>query len=169
MHWWTNGVKEKYTFECPGEGWMLGRLPGYGESMKAKLKISNKGFRWWTNGKEDKRAKECPGEGWFIGRSNQEAIRKISEKHRGRICPRGAHWYTDGKMNVKAKECPPGFRPGRSEECRKHLSEGTKRAYENGNHSRIGKNNGKHWCHNETEEKFCIEIPDGWLPGRLSR
>jgi hypothetical protein len=169
MHWWNNGVEEKYTFECPGEGWVPGRFPSYGESMKGKLRESNKGFHWWTNGKEDVRAKERPGEGWVIGRNNQEAIRKISEKHRGRIGPRGAHWYTNGIINIRAIECPEGFHPGRSEECRKRVSEGTKRAYANGTLTHKGKNADKHWCHNETEEKFCVEIPDGWLPGRLSR
>lgn len=170
MHWWNNGVENKSAFECPSEGWVPGRLPSYGESMKGKLKESNKGFHWWTNGEEDRMTKECPGEGWVLGRNNQEAIRKMSERQKGKTSnTKGTKWFTDGTVNVRAIECPPGFHPGRSEECRKRLSEGTQRSYDNGTHSRIGKNNGKHWCHNETEEKFAYECLEGWLPGRLPR
>ena len=169
MHWYHNEDEEVYTYECP-EGFIPGRHPDYLKIMNPILTESRVGLRWWTNGKEDTKSKECPGEGWIIGRSDPEAKQNMSKAAKGRKSnTKGTKWFTDGTVNVRAKECPPGFRPGRSEECRKHLSEGTKRAYENGNHSRIGKNAGKHWCHNKTEEKFCAEIPDGWLPGRLSR
>ena len=166
MHWWNNGVENVSAFDCP-EGWVPGRLPSYRESLKSKLKISNKGFHWWTNGIEDIRSKECPGERWFIGRSDQKFLKKISEKRKGRMGPRGSHWYTNGTINVKMKNCPPGFRPGRSEETIKHLSEGTKKAYKNGTLIRIGKNNGKHWYNNGVESILVYECPEGFQPGRL--
>lgn len=170
MHWWNNGIENKLAFDCPGEGWVPGRLPSYGESMKGKLRESNKGFHWWTNGKEDVMAKECPGKGWVLGRNNQEAIGKMSEKQKGKTSNiKGTKWFTDGTVNVRARECPPGFRPGRSADVNNKIAEANRQSYLSGSHSREGKNAGKHWCHNETEEKFCVEIPDGWLPGRLSR
>ena len=79
--WWTNSaeIKEKTSLECPGEGWVLGRLQTsttnahlssrgreMGEEMKQnlsqknkgkkrdektkrKMKLSWKGKRWWVN------------------------------------------------------------------------------------------------------------------------
>lgn len=169
MHWYHNETEEKVVYECP-EGWLPGRHPNYVEGILPKLKESNQGFRWWTNGKEDQRAKECPGEGWVIGRSDPEAKRKMSEKQKGKTSnTKGTKWFTNGKVNVRAPECPPGFRPGRSADVNNKIAEANRQSYLNGNHSREGKNAGMHWCHNETEEKFCVETPEGWFPGRLPK
>ena len=167
MHWWNNGVESKQARESPGEGWIRGRLKSYCDNLSKSLTESSvrKGYCWWTNGKEDKFCKECPDDGWTKGRSNQEA--NSSKKRESNV--KGLKWFSDGKINVRAKECPPGFRPGRSADVNNKIAEASRQSYLNGSHSREGKNAGKHWCHNETEEKFCVEIPDGWLPGRLSR
>jgi hypothetical protein len=53
--WWNDGgVNSKLSVDCPGEGWVSGR-------------IKNKLF-WWNDGKTQKRCEKCPGEGWVSGR-----------------------------------------------------------------------------------------------------
>jgi len=59
--YWTNGIKNKRSIECPGKGWYL----GYTVSKK------NIGNFWWNNGKIETKSKECPGEGWIRGRLNK--------------------------------------------------------------------------------------------------
>jgi group I intron endonuclease len=64
IRWWTNGIENKMSKQCPGDGWRIGKtsnpLPG------------RKGSIWWNNGIQNKCCKECPGEGWVRGK-----IRKI--------------------------------------------------------------------------------------------
>lgn len=54
---WNNGTDCIRAKECPGEGWVLGRIyrGGY------------EGVYWWTNGKQNLRLSQCPGEGWRKG------------------------------------------------------------------------------------------------------
>lgn len=67
--WWSNGVENKRSKTCPGDGWSRGRLmnnlgdknPMYGKSI-------NKGMLWWHKDGIQIRNKECPGEGWKRGR-----------------------------------------------------------------------------------------------------
>lgn len=37
FHWWNDGIRNKLVEECPGEGWVRGRLwsPGHREKMEA--------------------------------------------------------------------------------------------------------------------------------------
>jgi hypothetical protein len=53
--WWNNGVKNKRSKECPGEGYVLGILPG--------------GKHWWYNEDTQQRikSKDCPGKSWKKG------------------------------------------------------------------------------------------------------
>jgi hypothetical protein len=89
--WWTNGIEDKISIECPGIGYSLGRsispknkghkwwhygnqkilseyspgpdwLPGTGIKTKG-----SEGLHWWTNGSEKRLCKLCPGEGWYKG------------------------------------------------------------------------------------------------------
>ena len=82
MHWYTDGVKQVFAFECP-EGFKPGKLP-YSEESRKRMSISAKkrirtkeenvkhsealkGKLWFTNGKISVRAFECP-EGFVRGR-----------------------------------------------------------------------------------------------------
>jgi group I intron endonuclease len=60
IRWWTNGIKNKMSKECPGEEWIIGKtsnpLPG------------RKGSIWWNNGIQNKCCKECPGDNWKRGK-----------------------------------------------------------------------------------------------------
>ena len=88
--WWNNGVSNKHTKECPGDGWSIGRLNNnigriLSEETKEKIRISNtgktltdehkellsqriKGRKWWNDGIKHKHCFECPGDGWILGR-----------------------------------------------------------------------------------------------------
>ena len=92
--WWNNGKEDRRSNECPGEGWVLGRLtmpetftaiwwndglnsvrsatcPGEGWVRGHLHGVSKQGHQlgwgWWNNGSQQKRSLDCPGEGWVSG------------------------------------------------------------------------------------------------------
>lgn len=67
MFWWTNGIVETRSKECP-DGFWRGRLKK-SEDFKKKNGDFKRGSKWWTNGKIDKFCKEQPV-GFINGRSN---------------------------------------------------------------------------------------------------
>lgn len=82
--WWNNGVEQVKVFECPGEGWVTGRLG-----------------KWWNNGVENRFGLECPGEGWSLGRIQiQRTADRQSSSGRGNV------WWTNGVACTRAKQCP---------------------------------------------------------------
>lgn len=74
-HWYNNGIKEKFEYDCP-EGYSIGRLSSSIEnSVKSMIQyhINNDnfntttGFHWYTDGNDNKFSKECPS-GYKKGR-----------------------------------------------------------------------------------------------------
>ena len=59
--YWTNGIKNKLSYNCPGKDWVLGRVGNFSKPPKQKE------LSWWNNGKENKKSRECPGNGWLRG------------------------------------------------------------------------------------------------------
>ena len=55
---WTNGVINRKSNDCPGEGWYRGRI-----AVNVRKVVKNK---WWTNGIEQKMCELCPN-GWVSG------------------------------------------------------------------------------------------------------
>jgi hypothetical protein len=75
MRHWTDGVNETKAFDCPGDGWRIGRAPNqnfkFSEERKKQIKdrCSNGNMSWWNNGTINKRQKEKPnGDEWIKGR-----------------------------------------------------------------------------------------------------
>jgi len=59
--YWTNGITNKMSYDCPDDGWILGRTT-------SKIGLTyKKGLVWWNNGKMNTRSSCCPGEGWIRG------------------------------------------------------------------------------------------------------
>lgn len=70
--WWTNGVENHRSKECPGEGWELGRCGDWKEKASKSLKgrkpsSGSKGMKWYNNGIVQTMAAVCP-QGFVKGR-----------------------------------------------------------------------------------------------------
>lgn len=91
--WWNNGVEQVKVFECPGEGWVQGRLG-----------------KWWNNGVENRFGRVCPGEGWEPGRvPTLETALRLGKESKGKV------WWNNGVSEVRQRECPgEGWTRGRA-------------------------------------------------------
>ena len=124
--YWTNGKEETVSIACPGTEWRKGRIPGI---LKGKFDD----FLYWNNGEKTIRVKKCPGEEW----------------KRGRL-PEGTYWWNDGTQNLKSKNCP-------GKEWSKGLikNETTKNCK---------------WWNNGHSNKIHKECPgEGWVRGMIKR
>jgi len=71
---WTNGVENITSFECPGDGWILGRTGGgfhgnHTEETRQRFSEDRKKRRHWVNEMGECRFQsEHPGDGWIPGR-----------------------------------------------------------------------------------------------------
>lgn len=124
-HWWTNGVRQLFQRECPGEGWYRGCL-------NSKNKIGKKVY---NNGEYDVYSDSCP-DGFVEGSLRTFSQPEKSKKKIGNGS-RGRKWYTNGIINKRVYSCPDGFHEGVtvSEEGKinrdKGLEIGRKRLYKN--------------------------------------
>ena len=87
-HYWNNGLDMKRSVECPGPGYVLGRLNqnvrywNNGQIMKKSAQSPGEGWQlgklktgalWWNNGQIMKKSVESPGAEWQLGRINKHA------------------------------------------------------------------------------------------------
>jgi hypothetical protein len=142
--WWNDGTKNKRQTECPGTGWVKGKLykkDGYKRGQNSHLY----GKKWWNNGTEEILSNKCP-EGWIKGRVKKDYF------YRNRPVLSGEH---KKKLSIALK----GKFAGERNPSYGGLSEEHKR--------KIGKNNiGRKWWNNGIENKFQATKPGNeWIKG----
>jgi len=71
IFWFNNGTISIRSRECPGDGWVRGRVP-CGTGMKHGTKLGV----FWNNGSSNVRSNECPGDGWVRGKYLSDEQRK---------------------------------------------------------------------------------------------
>lgn len=147
--WWNDGCgNNKFSIECPGEGWFLGRCEESRKKQSGAIQGENNhnyGKKWWNDGEENMiMSVECPGEGWVPGQGK---------------------WWNDGLGNSKKSiKCPgEGWVLGVSEKTKRKQSE-----------VKIGKGNsnlGRKWWNDGCgNNKRSVECPgEGWVPGLMRK
>ena len=102
--WTDNRGNMKMSYECPGEGWVL----GISEEHKKKNSLRNIDRNWWTDGCGNmKMSYECPGTGWVLGVSEEHKKKNSLAKKGEKNSSYGKKWWNDGCKNIKfAVECP---------------------------------------------------------------
>ena len=151
---WHNGTEMVGATECPGDGWIEGRLPGTGTTGKItwnngteQLMSSTSpgtgwkrgrlsGAIWWTNGIEEKKLYQAPDANWYKGRAPGHSLA-------------GYKVWNNGLKETRAKESPgPEWKTG----------------------ALTGKTTGKQFWNNGIECKMFKEPPGtGWVLGMLKR
>ncbi len=58
--WWNNGSKNKMSFDCPGNGWVKGRISTWTGTRLGK--------KYWNNGNEVTLSYKSPGREWQLGK-----------------------------------------------------------------------------------------------------
>ncbi len=104
--WWNNGVIDKHTIECPGDGWVLGRL--YSRKLSEK-EIQN--IRKINTGKivseETKKKQSEIRKGKKLTDEHKKKIGEASKKL-GLKPPsaKGKNWWNNGFKSSLSIECP---------------------------------------------------------------
>ena len=121
--WWNNGQVNTRSKDCPGQGFVLGRLSKeYPQETRQAASNRMKGLIYWNNGQVNKRSRECPGPGFVKGKlSNEENMRKMALTKIGNTNVKGRHYFNNGKVTVMRYECPEGFVPGKLPNGRSHF------------------------------------------------
>jgi hypothetical protein len=112
--WWNDGIMDKHTIECPGDGWVLGRL--YSRKL-SEVEIEN--IRKLNTGKyvsEDTRQKQSMmRRGKKLTDEHKKKIGEASKKL-GLIPPsaKGKNWWNNGRSQKLCFDCPgDGWMRGR--------------------------------------------------------
>lgn len=72
LPFWNNGLIQTRSKDCPGEGWVRGKLP-FSNDHKDNIRRTMKTLFWWVNRKgEVTRSEQCPGPEWIRGRVYKE-------------------------------------------------------------------------------------------------
>jgi hypothetical protein len=98
VKYWNNGVKTVRRIECPGKGWIQGRLD-------VKYPTRN-GCHWWNNGEKIKLSKNCPGEEWVKGCGDLVDRSKCGKHNNHKSTTKGYYWWNNGKVEKYSKESP---------------------------------------------------------------
>lgn len=104
--WWNNGEVDKHTIECPGDGWVLGRLYSRkltDEEMENLRKINTGKYV-----SEETRQKQSEvRKGKKLTDDHKKKIAETSKKL-GLIPPsaKGKNWWNNGASQKLCFECP---------------------------------------------------------------
>ena len=105
--WWNNGIKAKISMDCPGDGWVKGRLPSHVESAAAAKKKNYSKKYWWfcvSNG-EIALKEKCPGDGWIKGRPDISKNQTGKKKPKTSKSLKGKHKSKEHKLALsKSKQ-----------------------------------------------------------------
>lgn len=84
--WWTDGQKNKRSFNSPGQGWIKGRtVSGTGPKVGSKIGV------FWNNGYVNVRSDVQPGPEWTRGRFLTEDQRTCRSKIGSKLVVSQAH------------------------------------------------------------------------------
>jgi hypothetical protein len=104
--WWNDGMRDKHIIECPGEGWVLGRL--YRRKL-SENEIEN--LRRINTGKyvseETRQKQSISRKGKKLTDEHKKKISQASKKL-GLIPPSsvGKKWWNDGVSQKLCFDCP---------------------------------------------------------------
>lgn len=150
--WWNNGTRCTQSLECPGEGWIKGKIKTpkvIQATIKAQQAASAKisGTNWWTNGQVSVRADISPGPEWIQG-VHYDVWNKGKKGH--------LHWWYNGSSYVQSADQPgPEWTLGSPLKGKPRS-----RATGQSNHK------GTCWWTNGTERRRAASCPgEGWVKG----
>ncbi len=106
--WWNNGEVDKHTIECPGDGWILGRLYSKNRQITDEFRKKCSQVHIGKNVSNETRQK--------IG--NSKRGKKLTDEHKKKIrqatkklglippSAAGKKWWTNGVSQKLCFECP---------------------------------------------------------------